>query len=105
MNADVAIHLEIGEGDSFIGFYSGYSYVSPRGRTLAELLAAELNLNLSTNQVSVIGLALPILRETRMPAILVSLDSAITWVKNLPKIADSVLVAISLFSQPVDLTI
>ena len=105
MNADVAIHLEIGEGDSFIGFYSGYSYVSPRGRTLAELLASELNLTLSTNKVSVIGLAMPILRETRMPAIVISLDSAVTWVKNLPEIAESVLVALSLFSKPVDLSV
>ena len=68
-------------------------------------MANELNMNLLTNKVSVVGLAMPILRETRMPAIVISLDSAVTWVKNLPQIAESVLVALSLFAKPVDLTI
>jgi N-acetylmuramoyl-L-alanine amidase len=55
-----------------VAYYSGYSYESAAGRDLAEALAAELGPLVGGN-VAATGMSLTLLRETRMPAVLVEL--------------------------------
>lgn len=51
-------------------FYSGYRYQSPGGRHLASLLQPRLCQALGVDDLGVEGMRLPVLRETRMPAVL-----------------------------------
>jgi N-acetylmuramoyl-L-alanine amidase len=52
-------------------FYSGYHYESPVGRTLAHRIADRLRSTSPSTPVAIAGLALPLLRETAMPALVI----------------------------------
>jgi N-acetylmuramoyl-L-alanine amidase len=54
-------------------YYSGYRYESVASKRLAELVHSDLCKSLGLADGGVLGMAIPILRETRMPAILVEL--------------------------------
>jgi N-acetylmuramoyl-L-alanine amidase len=56
-------------------YYRGFSYESLAGRKLAEMIQAELPGQLGLHDGGTRGMALPILRETRMPAVVVELGS------------------------------
>lgn len=57
-------------------FYSGYRYESPVGRTLAARVADRLRATSRSMPLETGGLALPLLRETAMPALLVEVGPA-----------------------------
>ncbi len=92
---DLTLHLEMGQPDSFIAYYSGYSYVSPRGKTLSQLLATEIEKKAQIRDLEQVGLAIQILRETKMPTVIISFKSPTIWVKEAPHIADAVVGAVN----------
>ena len=56
-------------------FYSGFHYESVTSRQLAELIQGRLPATLGLEDAGTCGMALPILRETRMPAVEIQLGS------------------------------
>ncbi len=76
--ADVFIGLRLATGEArcSAAFYEGYRYVSPGGRRLAELLEASLATSLGVSAGGTLGMSLPVLRETRMPAVICEISPA-----------------------------
>ncbi len=72
---DCVVDLELLPDSSActVSFYRGYRYESRASRRLADLVQAELPATLGLADAGTSGMALPILRETRMPAISVRL--------------------------------
>ncbi|MHB1488421.1 MAG: peptidoglycan-binding protein [Acidimicrobiales bacterium] len=60
-------------------YYTGYTYESPGGRHLAEIIQARVPSALGLSNGGTRGMALPVLRETRMPAVLCELGPP-AWV-------------------------
>ena len=56
-------------------YYRGFRYESAASRRLAELVQAELPAALGLDDGGTVGMALPILRETRMPAVEIQLGA------------------------------
>jgi N-acetylmuramoyl-L-alanine amidase len=56
-------------------FYRGFRYESAASRRLAELVQSELPAALGLDDGGIAGMALPILRETRMPAVEIQLGA------------------------------
>jgi N-acetylmuramoyl-L-alanine amidase len=56
-------------------FYRGYRYESQTSRRLAEMLLSDLVKDLELDDGGAEGMALPILRETQMPAVIVELGA------------------------------
>lgn len=50
-------------------YYAGYRWESPLGHRLADLLSGSIAADLRYHHAAIQGMALPILRETRMPAV------------------------------------
>ncbi len=73
--ADCVVDLQLlADSESCtVSFYRGYRYESRASRRLADLVRAELPAALGLADGGATGMALPILRETRMPAISVQL--------------------------------
>jgi N-acetylmuramoyl-L-alanine amidase len=71
-------------------YYSGYRYESIASRTLAELLQAEVPRRTGLRDGGVQGMSIPILRETRMPAVLVELGQPALVVQRLPALAKAI---------------
>lgn len=67
-------------------FYSGFRYESPAGRLLAELLQPALVKAFGVPDLGIHGMALPVLRETRMPAVLCELGPAALIVEHMPEL-------------------
>jgi N-acetylmuramoyl-L-alanine amidase len=65
----LGLHLEPVEARCSCSFYSGYSYESPGGRRLAELVQGLAAAALGVPASGPRGMSLPVLRETRMPAV------------------------------------
>ena len=57
-------------------YYSGYRYESPGGRRLAELTQDRVPAALGVPDLAAVGMSVPVLRETKMPAILVEVGPA-----------------------------
>ncbi|MDQ3570069.1 MAG: peptidoglycan-binding protein [Actinomycetota bacterium] len=70
--ADVyfGLFLVVGGEECSSAHYAGHRYHSAGGRRLAELVQASLPAALGVHDAGVRGMALPILKETRMPAVL-----------------------------------
>lgn len=69
--AEVVIGLRLGtETGCSASYYSGYRYSSLGGRGLAELLHVALATTLALPDLGSHGMSLPLLRETRMPAVI-----------------------------------
>jgi N-acetylmuramoyl-L-alanine amidase len=77
MNADVFVGIEVAEtGGSVFYFYSVPSFTSVGGRNLAQALATKVSSKIPEMDTHLEGARLPILRETRMPAVLCVLAPA-----------------------------
>jgi N-acetylmuramoyl-L-alanine amidase len=76
-NADCFISVRIAPERSSCttAFYSGFRYESITSRQLAEILQERLPSMLGLDDAGTCGMALPILRETRMPAVEIQLGS------------------------------
>jgi N-acetylmuramoyl-L-alanine amidase len=75
--------------------YSGYRYESAGGRRLAELLQNHVPEVLGVPGRSPIGMTLPVLRETRMPAVVCELGPAASVVERTPAIARALVEALT----------
>jgi N-acetylmuramoyl-L-alanine amidase len=81
-------------------FYRGYSTASPAGHALAERLAPLVSAAAGVEDLGVTGMALPILRETRMPAVLCELGPTQVLVTRGPEIAAAVADALERWISP-----
>jgi N-acetylmuramoyl-L-alanine amidase len=80
-------------------FWSGTHDESPGGRRLAELVQGRLPAALGVADAGVHGMSVPILRETRMPAVLVEVGPASTVVEGAPVLAAAVSAALGLWAD------
>ena len=71
-------------------YYQGYSTASPAGQDLAERLAAGVAEALAVEDLGVHGMAIPVLRETRMPAVVCEAGPTRALVNRSPAVADAV---------------
>lgn len=94
-NAHLCIHLESRGQVSEIRYYQGFSYTSATGRALATLISRHMNHPACNLRVEANGLNVPVLRETRMTAVSVSMQSAEFWVLNSHRAAVAISDAIS----------
>lgn len=79
-----------------VAFYSAPSYTSPAGRALAHLVLRHIQpLADPAADHHVVGLRLPILRETRMPAVLITLGPVRTMVEQAAETAAAITTALS----------
>lgn len=69
-------------------YYSGYRYESVASKRLAELVHGSLQRILQLSDGGVLGMAIPILRETKMPAILVELGDPPQVVRRTSEIGE-----------------
>lgn len=65
----LALHLVPEEPTCRCAYYAGYTYESPGGRRLAELVQGLAAAALGIAGKGPLGMSLPVLRETRMPAV------------------------------------
>ena len=81
--AEVYVGIRLGavEGCS-AAYYAGYRYSSPGGRRLAELLHLALSSTLGLPDGGTRGMSLPVLRETRMPAVICEIGPASVLVER-----------------------
>jgi N-acetylmuramoyl-L-alanine amidase len=75
-------------------FYKGFRYESVTSRRLAELVQQRLPLELGLEDDGICGLALPILRETQMPAIEVQLGEPSRVTQRTTQLAASITAAL-----------
>jgi len=84
--AGVDVYLGIRLNPDLIGcttsFYAGYHYDSPGGRRLAELIQHEVPPALDVPDLGAHGMSVPVLRETRMPAVIVEIGPAAVVVER-----------------------
>lgn len=69
-------------------YYAGYRYESAGGRRLAELIQECVCAGVGVPDRGVSGMTLPVLRETRMPAVVCELGPAGVLVSQAPSLAD-----------------
>lgn len=91
----LAVHLHGAEARCSCAYYAGYSYESPGGRRLAEL-AQDLAANaLGVPGAGPTGMSLPVLRETRMPAVVCELGTPALVVEQLGRLATALVDALA----------
>jgi N-acetylmuramoyl-L-alanine amidase len=76
-------------------YYAGYRYSSPGGRRLAELMQGTLTTSLSLPDGGSRGMSLPLLRETRMPAVICEIGPATVVVEQSTTIARAIVEALA----------
>jgi N-acetylmuramoyl-L-alanine amidase len=91
-DADVYLGFRLGTGDRHCStaFYEGYRYSSPGGRTLAELLVVTLSTRLHLPDLGSRGMSVPLLRETRMPAVLCEIGPVSVLVEQSATVAEAI---------------
>jgi N-acetylmuramoyl-L-alanine amidase len=91
-NAEVYVGLRIGADGRHCStaYYEGYRYSSPGGRRLAELLQEALSTSLDLPDAGSRGMSLPLLRETRMPAVITEISPATVVVEQGAAIARAI---------------
>jgi N-acetylmuramoyl-L-alanine amidase len=89
--AEVFVGIRVGsERGCSTSYYAGYRYSSAGGRRLAELLHVALATTLALPDAGTDGMSLPLLRETRMPAVICEVAPASVLVEQAPVIARAV---------------
>jgi N-acetylmuramoyl-L-alanine amidase len=84
-------------------YYAGYQYESPGGRRLAELVQALSAAALGVPATGVEGMSLTVLRETRMPAVVLEIGPPSVVVQRSTELAGALLGALSAWVvTPVD---
>ena len=95
--AEVYIGLRLGSSvhHCTTAYYSGYRYASPGGRRLAELLQSSLTSSLAIADGGSQGMSLPLLRETRMPAVIIELGPATVVVEKAATVVRAIAAALA----------
>jgi N-acetylmuramoyl-L-alanine amidase len=70
-------------------YYRGYSTASPAGHDLAERLAVVVAAAVGVENLGARGMAIPVLRETRMPAVVCEVGPTHALVAQAPAIAEA----------------
>jgi N-acetylmuramoyl-L-alanine amidase len=91
----IGLRLDAGDDHCSTAYYAGYRYSSPGGRRLAELLQSTLTASLALPDLGSRGMSLPLLRETRMPAVICEISPATVVVEQASVIALAVVDALS----------
>jgi N-acetylmuramoyl-L-alanine amidase len=95
-DVDVVLFFELDAASTACStaYYRGYRYESPTSRRLAERLEATVPAALDLAPGGSHGMALPILRETRMPAVVVRLGAPVLVVQRPAVLAHQIVVAL-----------
>jgi N-acetylmuramoyl-L-alanine amidase len=94
--AEVYVGLRLGtEPGCSASYYSGYHYSSPGGRRLADLLHVGLAVSLGLPDAGSRGMSVPLLRETRMPAVICEISPASVLVERSAVIARAIVDALA----------
>jgi N-acetylmuramoyl-L-alanine amidase len=88
--ADLYLGLTLTDGPSSISYYAVSGFESVGGHRLAELLHAHLAPLLATLEPHPRGMRLPVLRETKMPAVLCALGPAEVVGARSPELAEAI---------------
>ena len=75
-------------------YYQGYRTCSPAGQSLAGCLAARLPEALGVSEPEICGMAIPVLRETRMPAVMCEMGPTTALVERAPAVVHAITSAI-----------
>ena len=96
LGVDVFVGLRLNPSTSSCrtAFWSGTHDESPGGRRLAELVQGTVPLALGVADGGSHGMSVTLLRETRMPAVLVEVGPASTVVEHAPALATALSVAL-----------
>jgi N-acetylmuramoyl-L-alanine amidase len=103
VEAYVGLRLDPDRTRCCASYYAGYSYESSGGRRLAELLEALAATALGIPADGVQGMSLPVLRETRMPAVICEVGPPALVVARAGALADAIVEALTIWAvSPVD---
>ena len=91
----VGLLLQPGTPGCRTAYYAGYRDESPTGRHLAELVQHATATSLAITDLGIRGMSLPVLRETRMPAVIVEVGPAQLVVQGASTLANAVASALS----------
>ena len=91
----VGLRLDTGDPRCTTAYYSGYRYASPGGRTLAELIQTAMTSALGLADGGSRGMSLPVLRETRMPAVICEVSPVTVFVEQSSVVARAIVGALS----------
>lgn len=83
----IGLHLDVDAQGCATAHYAGHHYVSPGGRGLALLVQAAIPVALGIPDRGVRGMALPVLKETRMAAVVCELGPPSTVVSRTAELA------------------
>ncbi len=101
--ADVYLGLSLVERPGSVAYYAVAGFESVGGRRLAELLRQRLGEVLPMAASGAHGMRLPVLRETRMPAVLCELGPATAVASRSPRLAAAVTWAVETWvATPID---
>ena len=97
VGADVFIGIRLDGSRSACSalYYAGFHYQSPGGRMLAELVATSVAGALRIVDEGAHGMSLPVLRETRMPAVICDVGPPAVLVPGVVTFADAVVDALA----------
>lgn len=85
----LAVRLDPTRAGVTASYYAGYRYESPGGHRLADLVEDRVPVALGTPEAAVRGMSVPVLRETRMPAVIVEVGPARAVVEHVADLADA----------------
>jgi len=102
VGADVFVGLAAAETGCSVAYYAGHGFESPGGRRLAECIQKEVPAVLAAAPTTPAGMALPVLRETRMPAVLCELGPPTAVVSQGPRLACAFTRALECWVQALD---
>jgi N-acetylmuramoyl-L-alanine amidase len=94
-DAYVGLRLDPAEKTSVTAYFAGHRTESPGGRRLAELLQAAIPTVLGVEDGGTRGMALPVLRETRMPAVICEMGPATAVVERTGELGRAVAAALA----------
>ncbi len=95
VDAYLGLRLDPGTPGCATSFYAGYRYESPGGRRLAELVQAQVPAALGVPDRGVMGMSVPVLRETRMAAVIVEVGPASAVVQQGSNLAQALSVSLA----------
>jgi N-acetylmuramoyl-L-alanine amidase len=98
-NAEAFIYLAAGQAGCTTSYYSARAFESVGGRQLAELLLDEVDVDVFPPSARPHGMQVPILRETRMPAVVCEVGPPAIVVEHTPGLARSVARALARWAR------
>jgi N-acetylmuramoyl-L-alanine amidase len=98
VEAYVGLRLDPDRTRCSASYYSGYSYESTGGRRLAELVQSHAAVALQVPPDGVQGMSLPVLRETRMPAVICEVGPPAVVVARAGNLARAIVEALTIWA-------